>query len=81
MEENWEQPQLEGDEHQEVLEEDEEEDDILDMGDDDDEANAREGLLMRFCPHDSSMLYPQVSDIFDYHLESFPDCSRSHQLI
>jgi len=39
-------------------EEEEEEDDILDM-----EAGAaplpQDALLMRFCPHDSSMLYPQ----------------------
>lgn len=37
----------------------EEEDDILDMGEDKEEIE-RMGLLMRFCPHDSSMLYPQV---------------------
>ena len=44
-------------------EDDDEEDDILDMGDDDEEklTNGKESLLMRFCPHDSSMLYPQVS--------------------
>jgi hypothetical protein len=52
--EDWE----EQGEQQEVMEE-EEEDDILDMGEDN-EANEKEGLLMRFCPHDSSMLYPQV---------------------
>jgi hypothetical protein len=40
---------------------DEEEEDILDMDDADaDPTNPREALLMRFCPHDSSMLYPQV---------------------
>lgn len=40
----------------------EEEEDILDMEDDDVNTtnNQREALLMRFCPHDSSMLYPQV---------------------
>jgi DNA-directed RNA polymerase II subunit RPB9 len=41
-----------------------EEEDILDM----EGRNTvyQEGaLLMRFCPHDSSMLYPQVSDIVD----------------
>ena len=38
--------------------EDEEEEDILDM----EEAPTvqQDALLMRFCPHDSSMLYPQV---------------------
>ena len=41
------------------VEEEEEEEDMLDMGEDT-ETNDREGLLMRFCPHDSSMLYPQV---------------------
>jgi len=39
-------------------EEEEEEDDILDMGDDD-QGIQDDALLMRFCPHDSSMLYPQ----------------------
>ena len=37
-----------------------EEEDILDIGEDV-ETNDRDALLMRFCPHDSSMLYPQVS--------------------
>jgi hypothetical protein len=55
MEDEWENPG----EQQQV---DEDEEDILDMGDDDKEANEREGLLMRFCPHDSSMLYPQVGN-------------------
>ena len=64
MEEDWdEEQQVDGDEQQndEVDDEVEEDDDddILDMGEDD-EANEKEGLLMRFCPHDSSMLYPQV---------------------
>ncbi len=65
MEEDWiDEQQAEGDEdqQQEEMEEeidDDDEDDILDMGEDD-EANERVGLLMRFCPHDSSMLYPQV---------------------
>ena len=64
MEEDWdEEQQVDGDEQQndevdDEVEEDED-DDILDMGEDD-EANEKEGLLMRFCPHDSSMLYPQV---------------------
>ena len=42
-----------------------EEDDILDM-----ETNIQgqqnHALLMRFCPHDSSMLYPQVCIIIYY---------------
>lgn len=37
----------------------EEEEDIL-GGDDAPDTNDKESLLMRFCPHDSSMLYPQV---------------------
>lgn len=54
MEETW-----DGDHEQAVEEEDE--GDILDIGEDEDEEmNERQGLLMRFCPHDSSMLYPQV---------------------
>jgi hypothetical protein len=45
-------------EHDEEEDEDEEED-ILDM--DGGETQLPEDvLLMRFCPHDSSMLYPQV---------------------
>jgi hypothetical protein len=37
----------------------EEEDDIF--AEENDEGNTPEGaLLMRFCPHDSSMLYPKV---------------------
>lgn len=47
---------------------DDNEEDLLDMGDNEDEnispaattKTAQEQLLMRFCPHDSSMLYPQV---------------------
>ncbi|CAJ1943080.1 unnamed protein product [Cylindrotheca closterium] len=57
MEEEWEGQQDVG-----VAEEEEQEDDegdILDMGEDDQETNEKEGLLMRFCPNDSSMLYPQ----------------------
>jgi DNA-directed RNA polymerase II subunit RPB9 len=37
----------------------EEEEDILDMGGDDTAIKDDELILMRFCPHDSSMLYPQ----------------------
>jgi hypothetical protein len=47
----------EGDEEQEG-----EEEDILDMGGDSG-IQQEDALLMRFCPHDSSMLYPQVSCI------------------
>lgn len=59
MEEGWEGQQ------DVVVEEEEQEDDegdILDMGEDDQETNEKEGLLMRFCPNDSSMLYPQVRE-------------------
>ena len=46
--------------HQEVGDEEEEEDDLLDMGEDDEnQGPSDEALLMRFCPHDSSMLYPK----------------------
>lgn len=38
---------------------DDEEEDILDMGDDDNDGPDDDALLMKFCPHDSSMLYPQ----------------------
>jgi len=40
-------------------EEEEEEEDILDM-EGGDVAQQQDALLMRFCPHDSSMLYPHV---------------------
>jgi len=39
---------------------DEEEEDLLDM-EGEDVVVEQGALLMRFCPHDSSMLYPQVS--------------------
>uniref|UniRef100_A0A7S3L5D0 TFIIS-type domain-containing protein n=1 Tax=Amphora coffeiformis TaxID=265554 RepID=A0A7S3L5D0_9STRA len=39
-------------------EDDDDEEDILDMGEDD-AGPQQDVLLMRFCPHDSSMLYPQ----------------------
>jgi hypothetical protein len=46
-------------EHDEEDDEEEEEEDILDM--DGGETHLPDDvLLMRFCPHDSSMLYPQV---------------------
>jgi hypothetical protein len=41
-------------------EEEEEEGDILDMEGADAGNHHEDALLMRFCPHDSSMLYPQV---------------------
>ena len=40
-------------------EDEEEEEDILDM-EGDTGLQHEDALLMRFCPHDSSMLYPQV---------------------
>lgn len=40
-------------------EEEEEEEDILDM-EENTAVQQENALLMRFCPHDSSMLYPQV---------------------
>lgn len=63
MEAEWEGQQHENEpegQHQ-ALDDDDDEEDILDMGDDDHQTNVKESLLMRFCPHDSSMLYPQVS--------------------
>ena len=41
-----------------AYDEEEEEEDILDMGDDDQQEPEDGALLMKFCPHDSSMLYP-----------------------
>ena len=49
-------------ENDQEMEEDED-DDILGLNDEDQEdeaALARMVVLMKFCPHDSSMLYPQV---------------------
>jgi DNA-directed RNA polymerase II subunit RPB9 len=46
----------EGEEEEDAVEEEE---DILDMGGDDTAIKDDELILMRFCPHDSSMLYPQ----------------------
>ena len=64
MEEDWEnQPEGDDDEDQQQqqdFEEEEEEEDILDTGEDSRWTNDKESLLMRFCPHDSSMLYPGV---------------------
>lgn len=48
------------DQVQEPQEGEEEEEDILDMDGGGVVQNGPEALLMRFCPHDSSMLYPQV---------------------
>eukprot|EP00339_Tiarina_fusa_P030335 CAMPEP_0117025870 /NCGR_PEP_ID=MMETSP0472-20121206/19066_1 /TAXON_ID=693140 ORGANISM="Tiarina fusus, Strain LIS" /NCGR_SAMPLE_ID=MMETSP0472 /ASSEMBLY_ACC=CAM_ASM_000603 /LENGTH=153 /DNA_ID=CAMNT_0004732703 /DNA_START=87 /DNA_END=548 /DNA_ORIENTATION=+ len=56
MEEDW--AGQEEQEEEEAQAEYEEEEDILDVGDEV-ETNDRDALLMRFCPHDSSMLYPQ----------------------
>jgi DNA-directed RNA polymerase II subunit RPB9 len=42
-----------------MYEQEDEDDDILDMGDDEQPQSQDTALLMRFCPHDSSMLYPQ----------------------
>ena len=47
-----------GDDYEDMIPEEEEED-ILDMGDDAVEQE-QDTLLMRFCPNDASMLYPQV---------------------
>jgi hypothetical protein len=47
-------------------EEDEEEEDILDM-EGDTGKHQKDSLLMRFCPHDSSMLYPQVRASFTWY--------------
>jgi hypothetical protein len=64
MEEDWdgenEPDNQQGMEDNVEEEEEEEEEDILGGDDDGPETNDKESLLMRFCPHDSSMLYPQV---------------------
>jgi DNA-directed RNA polymerase II subunit RPB9 len=44
---------------QQQEEEDEEEDILAGMDDDESPQHSSETLLMKFCPHDSSMLYPQ----------------------
>mmetsp|Transcript_4456 Transcript_4456/g.10799 ORF Transcript_4456/g.10799 Transcript_4456/m.10799 type:complete len:161 (-) Transcript_4456:41-523(-) len=63
MQADWEEQQHENEpeaQHQGLDDDDDdEEEDILDMGEDDNPTNDKESLLMRFCPHDSSMLYPQ----------------------
>jgi hypothetical protein len=46
-------------EEEEEEEEEDDEEDILDMGEDEG-VQQQDVLLMRFCPHDSSMLYPKV---------------------
>jgi len=51
------------DEEEEEEEEDEQED-ILEM-DSGPAVQQDDALLMRFCPHDSSMLYPQVRVSYD----------------
>jgi len=50
-----------GEDDDDMNEEEEEEEDILDM-DAGTTVQQEDSLLMRFCPHDSSMLYPQVRD-------------------
>jgi hypothetical protein len=65
MEEDWDgEHENDPEEQQQDMEDDEEdeEEDIL-GGNDEIETNDKESLLMRFCPHDSSMLYPQVSSV------------------
>ena len=49
----------EEDDDQQDQDMEEEEEDILDTGEDTAQQQD-DALLMRFCPHDSSMLYPQV---------------------
>ena len=56
--ENDNQQEVAGEDDEDEEEEEEEEEDILDM--EDAPAAQQDALLMRFCPHDSSMLYPQV---------------------
>lgn len=64
MADEWDDANEEEEEEEEVaeggheIEEEEEEVDILDQGNDD-SGPQQDSLLMRFCPHDSSMLYPQ----------------------
>jgi hypothetical protein len=58
--ENQQQQELQQELEDDEVDEEEEEEDIL-GGDDELVTNDKESLLMRFCPHDSSMLYPQVS--------------------
>ena len=64
MEEDWQEQQEnqpEGDQQQAGnMMEDDDEEDIL-GGDEEEDTFDKESLLMRFCPHDSSMLYPAVS--------------------
>ncbi|KAG7356046.1 RNA polymerases M/15 Kd subunit [Nitzschia inconspicua] len=61
-EEDWNDAENEPEnQQQQGMEEDDGEEDEEDIlgGDDAPETNEKESLLMRFCPHDSSMLYPQ----------------------
>lgn len=61
--EDWDNGDDQGEEEEDDMlggdDEDVEEEDILDM--EDEAPPMQDVLLMRFCPHDSSMLYPQVS--------------------
>ncbi len=60
--EEWGQQQQENEAQHQALDDDDDDEDILDMGEDDDKGTSdKESLLMRFCPNDSSMLYPEVS--------------------
>mmetsp|Transcript_22023 Transcript_22023/g.54491 ORF Transcript_22023/g.54491 Transcript_22023/m.54491 type:complete len:157 (+) Transcript_22023:122-592(+) len=58
--EEWGQQQQENEAQHQALDDDDDDEDILDMGEDDDKGTSdKESLLMRFCPNDSSMLYPE----------------------
>jgi hypothetical protein len=58
-------PQLQQQQYQDDLDAD----DILGLDDDAGAIENPEGsLLMRFCPHDSSMLYPKVKQMFIFHV-------------
>lgn len=64
MEAEWgvQQQENEPEAQQQAMDDDDSEEDILDMGEDEDQqTNDKQSLLMRFCPNDSSMLYPEVS--------------------
>ena len=66
MQAEWEgqQQENEPESQNQALDDSDEDEDILDMGEDDQVTNNdKESLLMRFCPNDSSMLYPQVSSV------------------
>ena len=59
---------------------DDDDDDILEMHDGGDSWKEAEGvLLMKFCPHDSSMLYPRVRDLFIFIFTFF--CSNDSYFV